>query len=91
MESKIVTIQTNTKKKGKLDQRSLSCQILELGKRRMYALENTKRDLGLKRFTLTEGCRVIDDGVYYPIHQIFYTPNPQHPILIVYPDSVTKS
>lgn len=66
MESKIITIQTNTKKKGKLDQRSFSCQILELGKRKMYALENTKRDLGLKRFTLTEGCRVIDDGVYYP-------------------------
>ena len=42
MEHKTIAIQTNTEKKGKIDQRSFSCQILELGKTRTYVLDETK-------------------------------------------------
>ena len=87
MDRKTITIETNTLKKKKLDRRSFSCQILEFPDRRMYVLDDTKRTLGLKRFTLEDGCRVIDDGVTYPISRIFFSPAPQQAILIVYPKS----
>ena len=87
MDRKTITIETNTLKKKKLDRRSFSCQILEFSDRRMYVLDDTKRTLGLKRFTLEEGCRVIDDGVTYSIAKIFFSPAPQQTFLIVYPES----
>ena len=86
MDRKIITIQTNTQKKGKLDQRSFPCQILEFKNQRIYVLDDTKRDLGLKRFDITVGCRIIDDGVCYPIQNIFYTERPARPFLVVHAD-----
>ena len=83
MDHKTITIQTNTEKKDKLDQRSFSCQILELGKTRTYVLDETKNDLTRKRFSLTPGCRVFDDGVMYIIQDIHYWPKPMYPFLIV--------
>ena len=44
MDRKIITIQTNTQKKGKLDQRTFPCQILEFENQRIYVLDDTKRD-----------------------------------------------
>ena len=83
MDRKTITIQTNTQKKGKLDQRSFTCQVLEYENQKIYALNETRRDLGLKRFNLTVGCRIIDDGICYPIQNIFFTERPARPILIV--------
>ena len=88
MNRKTITIQTNEKKKGKLDQRSFTCQILDYGDQRIYALDDTKRDLGLKRFTLTEGCRIFDDGACYFIENIFYTERPARPFLVVKTESI---
>ena len=83
MEWKTVTIQTNTKKKGKLDQRSFQCHVINYGEQIIYAMKESRRDLGLKRFNLTEGCRIIDDGVCYPIQDIFYSNRPARPYLVV--------
>ncbi len=84
MGSKVITIQTNTPKKGKLDQRSFTCQVLDFDDhRRIYVLDDTRRELSLKRFDLIKGCRIFDDGICYPIHGIWYSPKPKHPHLIV--------
>ena len=88
METRTITIQTNTPKKGKLDQRSFSCQVLEHMNQKIYVLNETKNDLTRKRFTLTEGCRVIDDGICYPIQHIYYSPRPMYPHIVVFPDSI---
>ena len=40
MGSKVITIQTNTKKKGKLDQRTLTCQTLDFEKEKDKDLRN---------------------------------------------------
>ena len=83
MGNKTITVQTNTPKKGKLDQRSFSCQVLVFGKTRTYVLDETKNDLTRKRFNLTPGCRVIDNGITYVIQGIHYWPKPMYPFLIV--------
>ena len=85
MEKKTVTIQTNTPKKGRLDQRSFTCQVYEDKDQRVFILDDTKRDLTLKRFNLTKGCRVIEDGITYFIDEVWYSPRPSHPVLIVDP------
>ena len=59
MSSKVITVETNTLKKNKLDKRSFNCQILELGKERVYVLNETKRELKMNRFNITPGCRII--------------------------------
>lgn len=87
MDRKTITIETNTLKKKKLDRRSFTCQILEFPGRRIYVLDDTKRELGLKRFSLEEGCRVIDNGITYPIYKIFFSPVPQQTFIIVHPQS----
>lgn len=86
MERKTITIQTNTQKKGKLDQRSFSCQVIEHLNQRVYVLDESKNDLTRKRFDLTPGCRIIDNGICYPIQDIFYSPRPMYPHLIVFTD-----
>lgn len=83
MEKKTITIQTNEVKKGKLDQRSFPCQLLEFEDSIVYVLDDTKNNLTRKRFSLTPGCRVIDDGVYYPIQNIFYSERPARPYIVV--------
>ena len=83
MGNKSITIQTNTKKKGKLDQRSFTCELAEHGNQKVYVLDNSCRDLSLKRFSLTEGCRIFDNEICYPIQKIMYLPRPKRPLLIV--------
>ena len=83
MDRKTITIQTNTRKKRKLDQRLFTCQVFEHGNQRFYSLDDTKRDLGLKRFSLDEGCRVFDNGICYPIQRIYYTERPARPFIMV--------
>ena len=85
MEMKTIIIQTNTPKKGRLDQRSFTCQVYEDKDQRIYMLDDTKRGLTLKRFNLTKGCRVIEDGITYYIEEVHYSPRPSHPVLIVDP------
>lgn len=85
MEKKTVTIQTNSPKKGRLDQRSFTCQVYEDKDQRVYILDDTKRDLTLKRFNLTKGCRVIEDGITYFINEVRYSPRSSRPVLIVDP------
>ena len=87
MEMKTITVQTNTQKKGKLDQRSFRCQAFELGERLIYVLDETKNDLTRKRFNLTPGCRIIDDGIVYSIEDIQYWKKPKYPFLVTYPKS----
>lgn len=72
MGSKVITVQTNTKKKGKLDQRTLSCQTLDFEneKTRIYVIDETKRDLMRKNFIIEEGCRIIDSNTCYPIQMV---------------------
>ena len=72
MGSKVITVQTNTRKKGKLDQRTLTCQTLEFEgeKTRIYVIEETKRDLMRKNFIIEAGCRIIDGGTCYPIQTV---------------------
>ena len=83
MEHKLITILTNTSKKGKLDTRSLPCQVLDFENKRCFVLDETKRTLQQKRFYITPGCRIIDDGNTYYIHEVLYWPRPLHPILVV--------
>ncbi len=85
MEKKTITVQTNTVKKGRLDQRSFSCLHYEGDGVRMYMLDDTRIDLVHKRFNLSAGCRVIDDGVTYYIEEVQYSPRPSRPVLIVDP------
>ena len=85
MEKKNVTIQTNTSKKRRLDQRSFPCQFYEEKGLMIYVLDDTKRDLAHKRFNLTAGCRIIDDGITYFIVDVKYSPAPKHPYIIVDP------
>ena len=85
MEKKTITIQSNTVKKGKLDQRSFTCQYFEGDSVKMYMLDETRNDLVHKHFNLAVGCRIIDDGVTYYIEEIQYSPRPSHPVLIVDP------
>ena len=85
MNRKTITVQTNVKKKGKLDQRSFTCQVIELGESRVYVLDNTKNDLTRKRFQLTPGCRLTDEGITYNIENIEYGKKPMYPFLITYP------
>ena len=87
MEKKTVTIQTNTQKKGKLDQRTFACQTITLGEKLIYVLDETKNDLTRKRFNLTPGCRIIDDGIVYSIEDIQYWKKPKYPFLVTYPKS----
>ena len=89
MNRKTITIQTNTFKKGKPDQRSFACQTIELAPRRIYVLEETKNDLTRKRFTVTPGCKIIDDGDSYTIEDIKYWKKPMYPFLVVFPESKT--
>ena len=72
MGSKVITVQTNTRKKGKLDQRTLTCQTLEFEeeKTRIYVIDETKRDLMRKNFIIEEGCRIIDGSICYPIQTV---------------------
>lgn len=74
MENRIITIQTNTVKKGRLDQRSFSCLVHEYQGNRIYMLDDTKSDLIRKHFTIAPGCRIIDNGVTYVISNIQYSP-----------------
>ena len=83
MDNKTIIIQTNTKKKGRLDQRSFTCQILQFENTKVYVLDKTKNDLTRMRFTLTEGCRIIDDGICYPIQDIYFSSRPMRPHLVV--------
>ncbi len=85
MEKKTITIQTNTVKKGRLDQRSFSCCVYENEGTRAYQLDETGNDLVRKHFTLSPGCRIIDDGKIYFIDDIKYPPRPSRPLLIVDP------
>ena len=85
MEKKTITVQTNTVKKGRLDQRFFTCQYYEGDGVRMYMLDETKNDLVHKHFNLSAGCRIIDDDVTYYIEEIQYSPRPSHPVLIVDP------
>ena len=85
MEKKTITVQTNTVEKGRLDQRSFSCLYYEGDGVRMYMLDDTRIDLVHKRFNLSAGCRVIDDGVTYYIEEVQYSPRPSRPVLIVDP------
>ena len=89
MNRKTITIQTNTIKKGKPDQRSFACQIIELPPRRIYVLEETKNTLTRKRFTVVQGCKIIDDGVSYTIEDIEYWKKPMYPFLVVFSDPKT--
>lgn len=86
MEKKTVIIQTNTTKKGKLDQRSFTCQLHVDGENRLYVLDDTKSDLTNKHFTLTRGCRITDDGVTYLIRDVSYLSRPAHPYITIYPN-----
>ena len=72
MGSKVITVQTNTRKKGKLDQRTLTCQILEFEeeKTRIDVIDETKRDLMRKNFIIEAGCRIIDGTTCYPIQMV---------------------
>ena len=83
MNRKTITVQTNVKKKGKLDQRSFTCQVIELGESRVYILDKTKNDLTRKRFQLTPGCRLTDEGITYNIENIEYWKKPMYPFLII--------
>lgn len=85
MENRTIIIQTNTTKRGKLDQRSFACQVYEYQGNRIYMLDDTKSDLIRKHFTITTGCRIIDNGVTYLISNIQYSPRPIHPCLTVNP------
>lgn len=88
MEKKTITIQSNTVKKGKLDQRSFTCQYYEGNSVKMYMLDETRNDLVHKHFNLSVGCRVIDDGITYYIKEVQYTTRPSRPILIVDPQII---
>ena len=88
MEKKVITVQTNTVKKGKLDQRVLACQVYEDGAARLYILDETKNDLVRRHFSISPGCRIIDDGVTYYIEEVQYSPRPSRPILIINPKIV---
>ena len=83
MEMKTITIQTNETKKGKLDQRPFTCQMLEFEESIIYVLDDTKNSLTRKRFTLTPGCRIIDGGVTYIIQNIMYSERPMRPYLVI--------
>ena len=88
MNRKTITIQTNKLKKKKLDQRTFPCQIFDLNNgTRVYVLDETKNDLTRKRFELTPGCRIMDDGVTYIIEDIQYWKKPMYPFLAVFPVS----
>ena len=88
MNRKTITIESNTMKKGKLDRQSFTCQLFESGDKRVYVLDRTKRDLVRYHFTLTPGCRILDDGVTHVIKDIWYPPAPKYPHLIVIPKAV---
>ena len=81
-----ITIQTNTSKKGKLDQRSFKAQRIKVGDNDVYVLDETKRDLIRKRFDLAPGCRIQDDGIIYRVMDIWYSPKPYHPFIVSSPE-----
>ena len=72
MEPKVITVLTNTRQKGKLDQRTLTCQTLEFEKEntRIYVIDETKRDLMRKNFIIDEGCWILDGNSRYPIQMV---------------------
>ena len=83
MNSRTIIIESNISKKGKLDRKPFTCQVFESMNKKTYVLDNTKRELVHKHFTLTIGCRIIDKDVIYFIENIWYPPAPKHPHLIV--------
>ena len=88
MSSRTIIIESNVSKKGQLDRKSFSCQVFESKNQKTYVLDNTKRELIHKHFTLTPGCRIIDNGITYVIENIWYPPAPKHPHLIVSSESI---
>ena len=53
MENKEITIETNYHKKGKLDRRTLPCQVFDSGNKRIYVLNQTNRNLMSKYFFIS--------------------------------------
>ncbi len=83
MENKTIIIETNTLKKGKLDRRSFTCRVFDEKNRRVYVLDETRRDVRHKHVTLTPGCRIIDGNTTYTIKDIWHPSPPKYPHLIV--------
>lgn len=81
--NKEIIIENNTKHKGKSHRRPFACQIFESGNKRTYVLYETKRDVMRSHLVLTPGCRIIDNGVTRVVDDIWYSPKPKHPHLIV--------
>ena len=71
MEKKIITIQTNKTKKGKLDQRSFHCQVIKINGTRNYVLIATEKDLS----DIAPGCKIFEDGEEYRVRKIFCWPS----------------
>ncbi len=83
MGNRTITIETNTLKKGKLDRRTFTCQLLEFENLLVYVLDDTKNQLTRKRFTLECGCRLYDGDSKYVIQDINYLGMTAHPYLTV--------
>ena len=81
MENKEITIETNYRKRGKLDHRTLPSQVFDSGNKRVYVLNQTNRNLMRYHFLITPGCRIIDGGVTYTIQDIWYPPAPKYSAL----------
>lgn len=85
MSSKTIIIESNLMKRGKLDRKPFSCQVITSDDKVVYVLDITKREVVHKHFLLTVGCRIIDDETTYTIKDIWYPPKPKYPHLIVSP------
>ena len=87
MESKVITIETQTPKIKKVVRHSFTCQVYDERNRKVYVLGETKRKVREKRIFITPGCKIIDKGDVHIINDIWYPPRPKYPHLIVFPET----
>lgn len=86
MTYKDITIQTRPRKRNTVNSYAFRCQLITVGNTRTYLLSETKRELERRHIFLLPGCKIIDDGVAYRILDIWYSPRPMQPFVIVYRD-----
>lgn len=80
---KTITITSTVKKKGIPDCRQFMASMTPIRNtgNAVFILDETRRDIGRKRFTLGPDCIIKSDGNLYKVLDVSYFANPAVPII----------
>jgi len=80
-EFKSISITSTVKKKGIPDCREFMASMTPVGSNAVFILNETKRDIGRKRFTLGPDCIIKSEDKLYKILDVSYFASPAVPII----------